>query len=158
MWFATWDGLNRYDGYELKVYRQERDNPNSPGGNAYFAVYEDRQGIIWAGSQGGGGLSRFDPSTEQWTRFQYDPDDPHSLGSNNVYAITEDSSGRCGSAPRGADSTVSRAKLRMGKAASPATGTIPMIPAVWARILPSRSMGPIRCPLDRHGWRRARPF
>jgi hypothetical protein len=32
MWFTTWEGLNRYDGYEIKVHRQERNNPNSPGG------------------------------------------------------------------------------------------------------------------------------
>ena len=38
MWFTTLDGLNRYDGYEFKVYRQERKNPNSPGGSAFFAV------------------------------------------------------------------------------------------------------------------------
>ena len=50
MWFTTLEGLNRYDGYEFKVYRQERDNPNSPGGNAFFAVHEDRQGMIWVGS------------------------------------------------------------------------------------------------------------
>ncbi len=93
MWFTTYDGLNRYDGYEFKVYKQKHNDPNSPGGIAFWVVSEDRQGMIWAGSHTGGGLSRFDPTTEQWTRFQHDPDDPHSLSSNNVYAIFEDSSG-----------------------------------------------------------------
>jgi len=93
MWFTTYDGLNRYDGYEFTSYKQERDNPNSPGGTAFWAVAEDRQGMIWAGSHTGGGLSRFDPTSEQWTRFQNDPDDPHSLSSNNVYVIIEDSNG-----------------------------------------------------------------
>jgi ligand-binding sensor domain-containing protein len=65
MWFTTWEGLNRYDGYELKVFRQERENQNSPGGSGFFMVIEDRAGMIWAGSQTGGGLSRYDPSTEQ---------------------------------------------------------------------------------------------
>jgi signal transduction histidine kinase/streptogramin lyase/DNA-binding response OmpR family regulator len=93
MWFTTLGGLTRYDGYEFKVYQQEPDNPNSPGGTAFWTVHEDRQGMIWAGSARGGGLSRFDPTTEQWTRFQHDPDDPHSLSSNNVWDIAEDSGG-----------------------------------------------------------------
>jgi len=93
MWFATWDGLNRYDGYEFKVYKQEPDNPSSPGGNSFWVIYEDRAGMIWAGSPTGRGLSRFDPATGRWQRYQHDPDDPHSLSSNNVYAILEDSAG-----------------------------------------------------------------
>ena len=93
MWFATFEGLNRYDGYTFTVYKQERDNPNSPGGSAFLPIYEDRQGMIWTGSHNGGGLSRFNPTTEQWTRFQHDLDDPSSLSSNNVFSILEDSSG-----------------------------------------------------------------
>ena len=46
MWLTTWEGLNRYDGYEIKVHRQERDNLNSPGGSGFFEVFEDRQGMI----------------------------------------------------------------------------------------------------------------
>ena len=87
MWFTSWDGLNRYDGYEFKVYKEELGNPNSPGGEGFWPVYEDREGMIWAASHTGGGLSRFDPTTEQWQRYQHDPDDPHSLSSNSVYAI-----------------------------------------------------------------------
>ncbi|MGD2148436.1 MAG: two-component regulator propeller domain-containing protein, partial [Anaerolineae bacterium] len=29
MWFGTQDGLNRYDGYEIEVYRPEAENPSS---------------------------------------------------------------------------------------------------------------------------------
>lgn len=92
MWFATLEGLNRYDGYEFQVYRQERDNPNSPGGSVFWVSLEDHAGMIWAGSPGGG-LSRFDPTTEQWRRYQHDPSDPNSLGSNSVFSILEDSAG-----------------------------------------------------------------
>jgi signal transduction histidine kinase/ligand-binding sensor domain-containing protein len=93
MWFATFDGVNRYDGYEFKVHKQEPGTTNSPGGSSFWPVHADRDGMIWAGSHTGHGLSRFDPTTEQWTLYQYDEDDPRSLGSNNVYAIFEDSSG-----------------------------------------------------------------
>jgi len=93
MWFASFDGLNRFDGYEFEVFKEERDNLNSPGGNAFFALQEDLDGMLWVGSALGGGLSRFDPVTEQWTRFQHDPDDPNSLSNDNVYSVFEDSEG-----------------------------------------------------------------
>jgi len=93
MWFTSWDGLNRYDGYEFKIYKQELDNPNSPGGEGFWTLTQDQDGMIWAGSHTGGGLSRFDPTTEQWQRYQHDPDDPNSLSSNVVYDILEDHTG-----------------------------------------------------------------
>jgi PAS domain S-box-containing protein len=93
MWFATWDGLNRYDGYEFRVYKQDPASINGPGGSAFWVVYADQAGMIWAGSPTGHGLSRFDPTTEQWTVYLHDDEDAQSLGSNNVYAIFEDSTG-----------------------------------------------------------------
>jgi ligand-binding sensor domain-containing protein len=29
MWFGTQDGLNRYDGYQFKIYRSDRDDVTS---------------------------------------------------------------------------------------------------------------------------------
>jgi len=93
MWFTTWEGVTRYDGFEFIVYKEENNNPNSPGGTAFWPIITDSQGMIWVGSHAGGGLSRYDPLSEQWTRFQHDPSDPESLSSNNIYAIFEDSAG-----------------------------------------------------------------
>ena len=33
MWFGTEDGLNRYDGYEFKIYRNNPDDQNSLSNN-----------------------------------------------------------------------------------------------------------------------------
>ncbi|MCP4542932.1 MAG: hypothetical protein GY832_37915, partial [Chloroflexi bacterium] len=33
MWFGTHDGLNKYDGYEFKVYRYDSEDPHSLGDN-----------------------------------------------------------------------------------------------------------------------------
>ncbi|MFQ5651337.1 MAG: two-component regulator propeller domain-containing protein [bacterium] len=91
MWFATADGLNKFDGYQFTIYRHDAENPRSLSGNFVYTIYEDRGGVIWVGS--GGGLSRFDRQTDQFWNYKNDPDDPNTLSANDVMAITEDSEG-----------------------------------------------------------------
>jgi len=92
MWFGTFDGLNRYDGYEFKFYRHNSQDPNSLSANLIVALLQDREGYLWVGTSGGG-LNRFDPTTEQFTRYMFDPSNPNSLGSNVVYELLQDSHG-----------------------------------------------------------------
>jgi len=92
LWFASVDGINRYDGYEFKVYKFDPTNPNSPGSTAYRRVLEDSRGMLWFGSYSGR-ISRFDPETEQWTNFQHDSQDPNSLSGDAIWAIAEDQRG-----------------------------------------------------------------
>ena len=48
MWFGTLDGLNRYDGYNFKVYRQDPEVPGSLSDNPIRVVYpeEDRECVM----------------------------------------------------------------------------------------------------------------
>jgi ligand-binding sensor domain-containing protein len=50
MWFATQDGLNKYDGYEMKVYRNNPKDKASLNNNDILALYQDKEGIIWIGT------------------------------------------------------------------------------------------------------------
>jgi hypothetical protein len=43
MWFGTQDGLNRYDGYEFRVYEHDRDDPHSLSNNWVQHCYRDPQ-------------------------------------------------------------------------------------------------------------------
>jgi ligand-binding sensor domain-containing protein len=43
MWFGTQDGLNKYDGYEVKVYRKDPSNRNSLSNDYIKAIAEDKQ-------------------------------------------------------------------------------------------------------------------
>jgi ligand-binding sensor domain-containing protein/signal transduction histidine kinase len=92
MWFGTEDGLNRYDGYEFVVYRPEPDNPASISDRWINALYEDSKGYLWIGSRQGG-LNRYDPTTDQFTRYINDSARPNSIASDYVTVIFEDKHG-----------------------------------------------------------------
>src|SRR5687767_8082597 len=54
MWFATDDGLNRFDGTNFKVYRNRRNDSTSLRSNEILALHEDKRGNLWIGTSGGG--------------------------------------------------------------------------------------------------------
>jgi len=92
MWFGTQDGLNRYDGYDFKVYKNDPEDPNSLSINYILSLLEDSEGNLWVGTNGGG-LNRFDRDLDAFTRFVSESDDSKGLSSNFVNAIYEDSNG-----------------------------------------------------------------
>ncbi|MFX1706294.1 two-component regulator propeller domain-containing protein [Chitinophaga sp. CC14] len=53
MWFGTYDGLNRYDGYSFKVSRQQLKAPNSLTNNRIVTIAEDSSGYMWVGTKHG---------------------------------------------------------------------------------------------------------
>jgi ligand-binding sensor domain-containing protein len=89
MWFGTEDGLNRYDGYEFKVYRHGMRNSGLSGASV-TALFKDRSGTIRVGEDQF--LDRFDPVTEKITRYRSNPTNPNSL-SGRVYGITQGRNG-----------------------------------------------------------------
>ena len=92
VWFGTLDGLNKYDGYDFKVYRHTPADTNSLSASSLGPVYADRFGVIWIGTLAAG-LNKFDPRTDKFTRYKYDPNDPNGLNDNRIRAIFEDEGG-----------------------------------------------------------------
>jgi ligand-binding sensor domain-containing protein/two-component sensor histidine kinase len=92
IWIGTEDGLNRYDGYEFRIFRSDPDDPNSISANNIWRLYVDRSGMLWIGTFTDG-LNSFDPRTEVFTRYLHDPSDRSSISSNRIRSITEDASG-----------------------------------------------------------------
>ena len=80
LWFGTQDGLNRYDGYEFKVYNAGKGN-RTPSKNWITNIYKDRFKQIWISYQGSG-LERFDPLRETFHPYQPDSLLPGSISSN----------------------------------------------------------------------------
>jgi ligand-binding sensor domain-containing protein/signal transduction histidine kinase len=68
LWLGTIDGLNRYDGYEFKVYVNESEDSTSISDNFISALYEDDEGYIWVGTVNGY-LNRFDRKTDVFKRY-----------------------------------------------------------------------------------------
>lgn len=71
MWFGTQYGLNRYDGYESKVFLPDPSQRNSLGGAYIYSLFEDHSGMIWVGC--GQYLDRLDPTTESFTHYRLAP-------------------------------------------------------------------------------------
>lgn len=89
IWIATHDGLNRYDGYEIKVYRNDPFDANSLSDNAIQMVVEDQDGMFWIATMEGG-VNRLNPDTDKVTRYRHDPQDANSLGFDGVFSVLPD--------------------------------------------------------------------
>ncbi len=57
-----------------------------------WALCEDRDGVLWVGTYGGG-LNRFNRTRENFTRFIHRPTDPNSIDDNHIRVIYEDRRG-----------------------------------------------------------------
>lgn len=68
VWAATDDGLARYDGKELRVWRNDPQRPGSLPGNALEIMAIDAQDRIWVGANGAG-LAMLDADRQQFRRF-----------------------------------------------------------------------------------------
>lgn len=90
MWFGTDNGLNRFDGNEIKIYKNSPNDSNSLGNNNIRCLMVDHSGKIWAGTKGGG-VSIYDYEIQGFTHLVFDQDNPNSLSYNEVLSIFEDS-------------------------------------------------------------------
>ena len=70
MWFATYDGVNKYDGYSFTVYQHNEDDPNSIANDISRIVKTDSQGRVWIGTRDG--LSYYDEEKDKFRNFFYE--------------------------------------------------------------------------------------
>lgn len=67
MWFGTNDGLNRYDGYDFKIFRNEIGNEQSLASDFIFCLEGDEKNNIWIGGVNGGNI--YNSSKHTFTRL-----------------------------------------------------------------------------------------
>ena len=87
IWFGTDDGLDRFDGYEIKIYRNDPSDSSSIANNIIWALYEDNDGFLWIGTKSGI-LDRYNPLTEKFEHWYLDSTRTKDI---NITFITEDS-------------------------------------------------------------------
>ncbi len=81
MWFATAEGLHRYDGYTFKIYKTEQGNIHSLADNYLTALAQDGQGNLYIGANNGS-LCKLDNATGSFIRLNNKWN-----GNNNFYPI-----------------------------------------------------------------------
>ncbi|MDR0982314.1 MAG: response regulator [Culturomica sp.] len=87
MWFGTTYGLNRFDGRNFRVFKNDFNDPYSLSANLVRVIFEDSRGIMWVGTENGG-LCRYDRENERFLR-----NETGGLGGGSVNDVVEDGSG-----------------------------------------------------------------
>jgi len=89
IWFGTFDGLNKYDGYTFTKYKFDPSDSNSLSQNLIYTIFEDKYGTIWVSTFEG--LCKFDWASEKFSRYK--PSTKARFSNPNIGAINEDSNG-----------------------------------------------------------------
>ena len=90
LWFGTYDGLNKYDGYKFTVYYNNPDDSTSISNNFIWAIYEDSDKNLWIGTRDG--LNLYERNLDAFKQFKSD-NNSQSLSSNFIRSITGDGKG-----------------------------------------------------------------
>jgi signal transduction histidine kinase/ligand-binding sensor domain-containing protein/DNA-binding response OmpR family regulator len=69
IWFGTLDGLNRYDGSSIKIYRNDPDNKQGLSDNHIRSIFEDSRHRLWVATADG--LNLFDAVADRFTRYRH---------------------------------------------------------------------------------------
>jgi diguanylate cyclase (GGDEF)-like protein/PAS domain S-box-containing protein len=82
MWFSTFEGLSRFDGYEFKNYRHTKKEPDSLPNNFTKKLLLDSSDNLWVATQNG--LAKYNPLKDNFTNYNKDNS---QLNSNDIFAI-----------------------------------------------------------------------
>ena len=85
IWIGTEDGLNRYDGYQFKIFRNVKQDSNSISDNNIWTLYEDKSGNIWVGTKDGY-INKYDQKKNAFTRWNLQSKETNENGITAIYA------------------------------------------------------------------------
>ena len=89
LWIATFGGLARFDGYRMRAYTHDPNNPASLPDNNIRVLSRPRTGKLWIGPAAPP-VIQYDPAADS---FQPIPNLPKALAKSRVFAMTPDGTG-----------------------------------------------------------------
>jgi len=89
MWFSTFEGVSRFDGYEFKNYRHSRKDIHSLPDNKAKKLLLDFNKNLWVATQNG--LAKYNPLKDNFTNYNKDNSE---LNSNEIYTLALNQDGQ----------------------------------------------------------------
>lgn len=69
IWIGTWDGLNRYNANDFKIFRPELNNESSLSNQVILKIGEDDKGRIWILTIHG--INQYDKKADKFKRYYF---------------------------------------------------------------------------------------
>lgn len=99
MWFGGANGLARYDGYQLRIYRKEDADPRSLSHSYVNDIFLDTEGNLWIATRKG--INRYDPGADNFTRIEVLQETKTAENADNIMEIEQTADGRLWLGTRG---------------------------------------------------------
>ena len=91
MWFGTYDGLNKYDGYKFTIFKNDPNDEHSILSNFIKDIVEDELGYLWIASSEG--LDKYNRETNEFIHVDYDLSLSDSLSNPGIESLMIDNMG-----------------------------------------------------------------
>lgn len=85
IWFGTYDGLNRYDGYRVRHFFHNPTDENSLVNNTIYRILPDNAKRLWITTREG--LSVYNKMTGRFSNFRHNPGDTTSIDNDQFLNI-----------------------------------------------------------------------
>lgn len=93
LWFATEEGLNRFDGNSFFTYYKQRDRQGISSNELNCVIDDAKEPVVWIGTKNDG-LNSFNYQTEEWHSYKHDGKNPSSIATNDITHITPSANGK----------------------------------------------------------------
>ncbi|TAE21521.1 MAG: hypothetical protein EAZ92_16860 [Candidatus Kapaibacterium sp.] len=88
VWLATEEGVNRFDAYSFRIFRNESGDSSSISDSYTTSLCVDVHGTVWVGTLASG-ICAYEPHSERFVSYRYQPNNSRAISSNNIKAILQ---------------------------------------------------------------------
>lgn len=88
LWFATEEGLNRFDGTQFSSFYKKTNGRGLTGNDLSRLLADETEPVVWIGTQRNG-LNSYNYLTGQFAHYTHDPKNRHSIVTNDVTDLAQ---------------------------------------------------------------------